>query len=213
MKLPRLSKVGLALVGIGILIFLAIAFWLKSIRSVVLDVPMPSSTTPTRQDFSVDLDGTYLLKVAFDRATAPSVANCLLGGKQPESTEDPDCAKTQPQLKFEWELELDGQTRASGSSERRGSWLVNGRNLRVTIVGFPAQQKRHYSLTIKRDGVPSSVEAPPSRVEIEIGPSMREELLFAGLEFDSVAFLLCAVGCIMFLVSFLRAKIRNSPAQ
>ena len=41
MKVTLTAKAGLVLVGLGLLIFLGFAIWAKSIRTTVLDIPMP----------------------------------------------------------------------------------------------------------------------------------------------------------------------------
>lgn len=52
MKLTRISKAGLILTGFRVLIFLGFAIWLKSIRTTVVDIPMPMAAEAVSKDFT-----------------------------------------------------------------------------------------------------------------------------------------------------------------
>jgi len=79
----------------------------------------------------------------------------------------------------------------------------------VTVVSFPAQKKHRYGLTLKFDEDASQSNVPPPRVRIELDPFSKEDFIFAGAEFDSLALLLGIVGASMFSVSFVRARFKD----
>jgi hypothetical protein len=96
MKLTRISKAGLILTGFGVLIFLGFAIWLKSIRTTVVDIPMPMAAEAVSKDFNVDYDALYTMGVQFDRSVSLAAAHCLLGGRKSELDADLDCTTTAP---------------------------------------------------------------------------------------------------------------------
>jgi hypothetical protein len=207
MKHTRPAKAGLVLTGLGLLIFLGVAIWLKTIRTTLVDIPMPMRAEATSKDFTVDYDGPiYTMTVQFDRSVPPTTARCLLGGGKSELRPDLDCTNTAPLLKFSWELIHDGQIGGTGSSADMGSISTTDTALNVMIVGFPAQKKHRYRVTLKFDQDASDLKVPPPRVRVELDGFTREDIIFAGAAFDSVGLALCLIGMTMFLVSFLRAR-------
>lgn len=115
MKLARTAKAGLVLTGLGLLIFLAVAIWLKTTRTILAEIRMPMRAGVVSTDFTVDHDGPlYTMTVKFDRVVLPATASCLLGGKKLEFEPDVDCTNTPPLLQFRWELSRDGQSVGSG---------------------------------------------------------------------------------------------------
>ena len=210
MKVTLTAKAGLVLVGLGLLIFLGFAIWAKSIQTTVLDIPMPMRTETVSQIFSVDYNAIYTMWVQFRPSLPPPTAHCLLGKRNSELDADLNCTKTAPLLKFSWTLSRDGQTGETGSSAETGSSLTEGGSLKVSIVSFPAQKKHRYTVTLNFDQDASPLKMPPPKVRIELDIFNREDFIFVGATFDSLALLLCLAGAMMFLVPFLKARSTQS---
>lgn len=210
MKLARISKVGLMLTVLGLLIFFGYAIWAKSIRTTVMDIPLPMKAETIAKEFNVDYDALYTMWVAFDRSISREASHCLLGGRKSELDENLDCKSTAPLLNFSWELSRDGKSGGTGSSADTGSSSTTRDSMDVSIVSFAAQKKHRYSVTLKFGQDASTLKMPPPRVRIELDIFNREDFIFAGAAFDSLGFLLCAVGVVMVLVPVLRAKFNQS---
>jgi hypothetical protein len=214
MKLTRLAKAGLVLLGLGLITFLAVAIWLKSTRTILADIPMPMRAEVVSRDFTVDYDGPiYGMVVRFDGSVPDATAKCLLGAKKSELRPNLDCNGTLPLLMFSWELRRDGRVGASGSSSDLGSISKANGASRVMIVGFPAQKKHRYAVTVKFDRDARSLAIPPPRVQIELDSFITEDLFVVGGILDSVASGLCFFGVVMFSVPFLRTKLNRSKTQ
>ena len=214
MKLTRLAKAGLVLLALGLVTFLAVAIWLKSTRTILADIPMPMRAEVVSRDFAVDYDGPiYGMVVRFDGRVSDATAKCLLGATKSEFLPAPDCSGTSPLLMFSWELRRDGQVGASGSSANMGSISKADGASRVMIVGFPAQKKHRYTVTVKFDRDAHNLTIPPPRVQIELDTFVTEDLLVVGGILDSVASGLCFLGVVMFSVPFIRTKLNRSKTQ
>jgi len=210
MKLSRVSRIGLVLIGFGLVILLGFAIWVKSIRTTVLDIPVPMRAQAVSKDFSVDYDAIYTMWVQFDRSVSRDGALCLLGAQKSELHVDVACKDLAPLLKFSWSLSRDGKNGATGSSADMGSGSTEDNSLKVSIFSFPAQKKHSYTLTMNFEQDGSSLKIPSPKVRIELDIFNREDFIWAGAVFDSLGLLFCVIGAIMVLVPLLKAKLEQS---
>jgi hypothetical protein len=217
MKLTRVAKSGLALIVVGLLIFLSIAIWLKTVRTNVVDIPMPLRGQSATQDFTVNFNGLYTVWVRFDPTTRQPTADCLLGRPQLEVTADSDCKNIAPLLNFAWKLNYDGQNIATGSSAVIGSDLKTAHGLDADIVSFHAETGHKYTLAVQLHQDARSITIIPPRVRVDLDIFNREDLVWAGAAADYFGLLLCLIGAIMFSISLLRTKLKNrkppAPAE
>jgi hypothetical protein len=217
MKLTRVAKSGLALIVVGLLIFLGIAIWLKTVRTNVVDIAMPLSGQSASQDFAVNFKALYTVWVRFDPRTPRPTADCLLGRPQLAVTADSDCKNVAPLLKFAWKLSQDGQNFATGSSAEIGSDEKSAEGLDADIVSFHAEKGHEYTLTVQLHQDARSITIIPPRVRVDLDIFSREDLVWSGAAADYFGLLLCVIGAIMFLISLLRAKLKNrmprTPAE
>jgi hypothetical protein len=209
MKLTRAAKSGLALIGVGMFIFLGIAIWLKTIRTTIVDLPLPLHGQSARPEFSVDFDGLYTFWIQFDPNTDSATADCLLGRPFSESSQNSDCKNVPPRLEFSWKLSCDGQSIATGSSGVVGSNIKTAKGLMADIVSFHAQKGRRYVLEVELHQDGSVVPIFPPRMLVELDPFNMEDLVWTSAAADSLALLLCLIGAITFSISLLRAKLKN----
>jgi len=210
MKLTRSAKAGLVLLAIGLSIFLAVAIWLKTTRTTLVDIPMPMRAEVTRKDFSVDYDGPiYGMVARFDRSVSETTARCLLGATNSDLYPELDCSGIAPLLKFTWELRRDGQFGGSGSSANMGSVSKMDGALRVMIVGFPAQKNHRYQATLTFENNAMDLKIPPPIVQIELDSFVKEDLFILGAILDSLASVMCLVGVVLVTVSLLKKKFKS----
>jgi hypothetical protein len=213
MKPTRSSKIGLVLIGCGLLVLFGFAIWLKSIRTTVLDISVPMRAEAVSKDFSVDYDALYTMWVQFDRRASLEGAHCLLGAQKSELNADLDCEDLLPLLKFSWALGRHGKNGAMGSSADVGSSSTEDNSLKVSIFSFPAQKKHRYTLTMNFEHDGSSLNMPPPKVRIELDIFNQEDFIWAGAVFDSLGLLFCVTGAIMVLVPPLRARFKQSKLR
>ena len=182
----------------------------NSIRTTVLDIPVPMKAETVSRDFSVDYDALYTVWVKFDRSVSLHEAHCLLGGGKLEIDADQNCREFAPLLKFAWTLSRNGTGEATGLSDDLGSSLTENNSLNVSIFSFHAQKKHKYSLTLKFERDASSLNIPLPKVRVELDIFNREDFIWAGAVFDSLGFLLCVMGVAMFSVPLLKARFSQS---
>jgi len=76
-------------------VFLAVAIWLKSTRTILADIPMPMRAGAVTKDFTVDYDGPiYSMQVRFDGKVSATEAICFLGGIKSDLHPDLNCGDT-----------------------------------------------------------------------------------------------------------------------
>ena len=210
MKLTRSAKTGLASLSLGLGIFLAVAIWLNVSSTVQADIPMPMRPGTVTRDFTVDYDDRiYRLQVRFGGRVSEAYAVCLLGGAKSDVHPDLKCNDIAPLLKFSWEFEGDGRNFGSGSSADMGTILREGDGLYVMIVGFPAERKYVYRVTLKFDRDASNLAIPPPRIQI-VDPSLNEDRGVMGALLSLLGALMCLFGIIVFSFEFFKSKLSRS---
>jgi hypothetical protein len=140
MKLTLISKAGLLLIALGLLIFMGFAVWAKSIRTTLMNISVPMRAEAVSRDFVVDYDAIYTMWVRFDRSIPLDTARCALGAQKSELDADVARKNSSPHLKFFWQLSRDGKNGAEGSSADMASSSTADGSLSVSIFSFPAQK-------------------------------------------------------------------------
>jgi hypothetical protein len=212
MRLTRVAKSGLVLIVFGLLIFAGIAIWLETIRTTIVDLPLPLHGQSARPEFTVDFDGLYTFWIQFEGHADPAIADCLLGRPFRELSHDSVCKNVPPRLEFSWKLSCDGQNVAKGSSAADGSDVKTASGLMADIVSFRAQKGRRYILDVELHEDGSVVPILPPRMLVGLDPFNREDLIWTSEAADCLGLLLCLIGLTMFLISVLRTKLKNRSA-
>jgi hypothetical protein len=209
MKLSRVSKIGTVVTVVGVFIFVGTAVWLKSVRTIVADIPITQTPSTITKDFTVDYDALYTLSIQFDPSLPPDTATCLLGGENSELHSGVDCKNAPPLLGFSWHLGCDGKAAADGTSAEMGSSSTVSGPLRVAIVSFHARRNHLYTMFLRFDKDASQLKIPPPRARVELDIFNKEDFVWVGALFDSLALLLCLVGTTMIVVPILLARLKS----
>ena len=203
MRLTVPVKSGLVFIAVGVATFAGTAIWLKTALTTVAEFPIPIHPGTVNQEFIAAYDARYVMCVRFDRDISHTRVVCFLGGQ--ELDQSLDCKDSPPLLKFSWQIFRDGQQiGTTGTSAVRES----GRN-DVAIVGFPTEKKHRYTLALTSQQDASSLQIPRPRVWVELSPSYKEDVIFAGATFQFFGLVLCATGATILLVSFVRSKFKQ----
>jgi hypothetical protein len=204
MRLTGPVKAGLVLVALGVATLAGIAIWIKTARTTVADFPISIHPGTVNQEFIADYDAMYVMSVRFDRNISHTRAVCFLGGQ--ELDQSLDCKDSPPLLKFSWQIFRDGQQMGtSGTSAITGSGPMND----VTIVGFPTEKKHRYTLALTSQQDAGSLQIPRPRVRVELSPFNKEDFIFAAATFQFLGLVLCVIGVMILLVSFVRSKFKT----
>jgi hypothetical protein len=193
MSSPILRKIGIGmiLVGIGPLIY---SKYLEHSHDwVPLKVPVVLTPGEFRSsEFTTDLDGRYLIILAFDLQPDLLREQCLMGISWSYSR-----CNVNKALAFDWRvISGDGEVIRSGSYEPRS---VSGSE--VTFGDFPGKRKARFRaiLEIKQDA--GELNAARPKVIVQAGPENWEAL--PDLRSYSVvwAITLCLVGLLCVLLA------------
>ena len=206
MKLSRVSKSGIVVAGVGVVLFIGTAVWLKSVRTTVADIAVTQTPGTITKDFTVDYDALYTLAIRLDPSVSPDTATCLLGGEKSPLYAGVDCKDTPALLGFSWQLSRDGKVVENGTSAEMGSSSSVSGPLDVTIVSFPARRNHLYTIALAFDKDANQLKIPPPRARVELDIFNKEDFIWAGAWFDSIALALGLVGVTMVLVPVLRAR-------
>ena len=209
MKLSRVSKLGIVVAVVGVVLFIGTAVWLKSIRTTVADIAISQTPATITKDFTVDYDALYTLSIRLDPSVSQDTATCLLGGEKSPLHAGVDCKDIPPLLGFTWQLSRDGKVIGTGTSAEMGSSSSVSGPLDVTIVSFPARRNHLYTMALVFVEDVSLLKIPSPRARVEVDIFNREDFIWAGAWFDSIALVLGLVGATMVFVPILRARFKS----
>ena len=208
MKLSCVSKLGVVVGVVGVVLFVGTAVWLKSVRTTVADLSVTQTPGTITKDFTVDYDALYTLSIQLDPSVSPDTATCLLGGERSPLHAGVNCKDTPALLGFSWQLSRDGKVVGNGTSAEMGSSSSVSGLLDVTIVSFPAHRNHRYTMALVFGKDASQLKIPSPRARVELDIFNKEDFIWAGALYDSVALVLCLVGVTMVLVPVLRARFK-----
>jgi hypothetical protein len=144
MQLPRNVRDGLVVFLVGIVPLLYTVYRLHSHKWDVLKTPLVISPGQFKSPaFSTDLDGTYVVSLAFDTMPDINREDCLIGWDFPKGS----CKEISPTLDFDWIAIGD-----VGSMENAGHFKIYGMSGagedEVLLGRFEAKRGGHQEIVL-----------------------------------------------------------------
>jgi hypothetical protein len=201
------TKVGVALIATGLLIFGAYILWDDTRERTPLNIPIQISPgSVAREDFSVNVSGPYVIRIEAQKKIDFDALNCLLDMRIDLSKKCQAAEVVQSQ----WVVMQGERVVASGSSSGdHGGYWANDTVARE-IGSFVGRSGHAYHLEVKflNDGKALSEASP--RLFVAVDSDVKDDLF-------RLAFVLlaCAVpvliGCVLLISSAIVRLRRSRP--
>src|SRR5579864_210627 len=107
MQLRRSSKIGLAIISVGLFPLLVLGIWRATLDTVPVSKPVSLSVGHVRQPFTINFTGSYTIRIEAERKLPHETLQCLLGIH--DYVPEGQCKNIAPALNITWTLWQDGQ--------------------------------------------------------------------------------------------------------
>lgn len=201
--MPRNLKIGLVVLFVGIVPLLFTIYKLHSHKWDVLKTPLVISPGQfTSPAFSTDLDGRYVVSLAFD--TLPDIhrEDCLIGWESPNGS----CKDISPTLNFEWTVIGD-----VGSIENGGHFKVyamSGAGEDEVLLGtFEAKRTGRQEIVLNILSDAGELNNAHPRLKVQAHRVYWEKWVI----FNQMAWLFALILGFGWTVTFLWGKVRAQP--
>jgi hypothetical protein len=209
MRLTRKAQIGAVIIGIGLLVPIVDFVWLSTIRTTLVNFPVPMHRGSIKQDFVVDYDADYIMGIDVDRKIPRTTVLCLLGANSTGPDGTSDCKNTPPVLSFSWKLLRDGQTVWNGTSSRIGSGPQSGQTTIFPFGIFPARRHHQYTVTMDFSNDGSGLSMAQPRLRVILGLGHYEDFIAQEIMSAVFAAVCCVVGGILFLIPIRQQRRRK----
>jgi hypothetical protein len=191
MQLRRRSRIGLAIISVGLLPLFVLVIWRTTHKTVPVSKPVSLTVGHLRQPFTVNLTGSYTIRIEADRKLSHETLQCLLGIH--DSVPEGQCKNIRPALNISWALLEDGQIIKTGSSATTVGGAYGNDTVANQLAWFDGIRGHHYVLDmdVLEDGAALSVANPKLRIGVD--ESVYEGFIFIEL----LVFVWAIVGCIV----------------
>lgn len=144
----RITRLGLASMFLGAILYFGWLLWWKTRVTKPVDMPVSMSPGHLRtQEFKINLEAVYLIEITADQNKIPSdTLFCLLG----YTLRDSQCPNTPSVVEASWVLSSEGAVVAKGSSKDQdsGGGSVMNDGIGRAIGSFDGEVGRRYILDV-----------------------------------------------------------------
>jgi hypothetical protein len=209
MRMTRSTKIGLTIIGAGLLPIIVFSIWSTTLNVVPIEKPISLSVGHVRQSFTLNFTARYTMNIEVERKLPYETLRCLLGVH--DYSPEGQCRNIPAVLRFEWTLAQDGKIVQAGSSASDIGGYTTTTTVGNHFASFEGKQG-HYTLDmdILQDGSALSVANP--KLRIGVVESVYEMLFVNELIYFVWAFLGCAIGGSTLLFSLLQSRKRKRTA-
>jgi hypothetical protein len=204
MKIARSSKIGVAIIALGLFPLLVLGIWRATLSTVPVLISVSLSVGHVRQPFTINFTGPYTIRIEAERKLPHETLQCLLGIR--DYVPEGQCKNIAPGLNITWTLLQDGQTIKTGSSATAVGGAYTNDTVANELDGFDGKRGHHYVLDmdVLADGSALSVTRPKLRVGVD--ESVYEGFIF--MEFLVLAWgvLGCLVGSLVLVGAVFTAR-------
>jgi hypothetical protein len=163
LRFTRNAKLGLALILTGILPVMYTTHRLHAHNWDPLEVPVVLLPGEFQSpDFVTDLDGTYIVSLAFDTMQDQTREDCLIGWDFPQGS----CNNISPTLNFDWAVQGD-----VADIENAGHFKIYGMSGsgddEAQLGTFDAKRGGHQKITLRILGDAGELNAAHPRLKVE----------------------------------------------
>lgn len=188
------TKVGLALIALGLGIFSAWDWWTKTRIFVPVNAPVTlSAGDGITSQFKLNFDGLYLIEIEAEKSLPLDTLRCLMGLEQDLSR----CNGVTPVIAANWRLSSRGRVLRSGTSAAQYTAPPGSRAVTRVIGEFQGKAGQEYTLqaTFTADG--SKLAPAYPRVKVAVSSIAYTDLQSAGVLTFSAASMCILFGVIL----------------
>jgi hypothetical protein len=197
------TKAGLALVAVGIGVFVAWKLWSSTRNFVPVDVPMPlTAGEKVTTEFKLNYDGLYLIEITAEPRIPTDVLRCLLGME----TDLGRCQGANSVLVAEWVISTEGHELRRGNSDELHS-VPSWSDAVTRVIGeFPGESGDKYNLQVNFRADARQLAATNPRVRVAVASIAYTDLQSAGVLVVAAAFICVMFGAILLGVAWFARK-------
>jgi hypothetical protein len=193
------TKVGLALVVLGIAIFAAWNWWTKTRNFVPVSMPVSLVAGQSlSSEFKLNFDGLYLIEIEAQKTIPLDTLHCLMGVQA-----DPvQCKNVASAIAATWILSNGAQNIGRGSSVELHSAPVESTTVSRVIGEFQGKAGKDYNLQVAFTADGASLAAAHPRLKVAVASIVYTDLQSAGVLVFSMVFICVLFGAILLAVAF-----------
>jgi hypothetical protein len=194
------TKAGLALVVLGIGVFIAWKWWTGTRRLVPVNVAMPlaageSVTSP----FKLNYDGLYLIEITAGPKIPIDALHCLLGVE----ADSGKCKDIPTAVGANWVVSGNGGELKRGSSNELHSAPVQSSQGVTRVIGeFPGKAGGSYRLQVAFTADARGLAAANPRLKVAVASIAYTDLESAGVLVFAAGFICVMFGAILLGIAF-----------
>ncbi|HTZ46833.1 MAG TPA: hypothetical protein VMH20_04535 [Verrucomicrobiae bacterium] len=199
------ARGGLALLVLGLAIYGAWSWWLKTRNFVPVDVAIVSPETPNViAQFRLNFDGLYFVEIMAQKSIPLETLHCLMG-VEADATRCQDLA---PAIDASWSVASNGREIAHGSSNELHSLRPQSGTVTRVIGDFAGRAGREYELkvTFAKD-LGALADARP-RFKVAVADIAYTDLQSAGVLVFSITFICELFGAVLLVVSWYGKRVK-----
>lgn len=205
------TKFGLALIALGIGIFVAWDLWTHSrnLTPVNKTVSLVADRTIT-SDFWLNFDGLYLIEIEAEKNLPPDMLHCLLG----VDADAAKCEEFQPVLEANWVLSSGGRELSRGSTRQQYTAPAEGEKVLREIGEFHGQSGRGYTLHVNFTRNGEALAPAHPRLKVSVASIAYTDIQSAGVLVFSTSFICVLFGVVLLAIAcFARPAGSGSSGQ
>ena len=208
MPSPRIKRVGLCFVFVGISSYGIWILWLLTRADHPVDVPISMAVGHIRtSEFRINQNAPYTIDIEVQETIEFDTLNCLLGTAMGRTTTAlQECPDRPSVVKASWVLSSRGYVVARGSSDdyRSGAWM-NG-SISRELGNFQSHSGWRYVLDVDVLADGSALAPGNPRLKVEVHPMVYERNAVLGAILFLAMGLLVLVGVILLAISAIKNR-------
>jgi hypothetical protein len=199
------TKVGLALVALGIGIFGAWNWWTKTRHFVPLSIPIPLATGQSiSPGFKLNFDALYLIEVEAQKTLPPDTLHCLMGLADPARCKDLPSA-----IAANWVLSSENRVIKRGTSAELHTVPAETETISRVIGEFQGKAGQDYELQVKITTDGTRLAAAHPRLKVAAASIAYTDLQSADVLVFSMGFICMFFGAILLGIAYYAKRMRN----
>lgn len=193
------SKVGLALLVLGLAVYGGWSWWLRTRNLVPVNLAIASSDKPNiTTQFQPNFDGLYFLEIEAQKSIPLDALHCLMG-VEADATR---CKDLPPEIDARWSVASLGHEVTHGSSRELHSLPPETNTVTRVIGEFPGTAGREYELNVTFAKDLSALAPAHPRLKVAVADIAYTDLRSAGVLAFSIAFICGLFGVILLVAGW-----------
>jgi len=202
------TKIGLALVALGVGNFAAWSWWTKTRNFVPVDVPVSMAAgTSITSEFKLNFDGLYLIQIEAEKSIPLDKLYCLMATEMDAMR----CKDTLPAIGVAWILASNGREIGRGSSLEIHSAPVQSDKVARVIGEFQGKAGQEYSLVVTFTTDGTGLAAADPRLRVGVANIAHTDMQAASVLLFSATFICILFGVILLSIGLFARRDSGFP--